>query len=413
MAQRLNLCPPRLDAVTNIKSFKSTLQCSVVLLAAILLMLSCGSSSKNRSLITHASTHEVFQLVRERSLALDFDPALAALKDNFMTNQKIPDTDLKRIYRDAGLSHLLALSGGQTTPASFLICFVFAQLSLSLLRLMIPTISAKRVKSIMWICFFIETGILSFLVCLFQATGALARALSIKSVSLGSFLNRSLIGRTSTRHSDWTLLMREVGPWIFVWTVHKNPTQDLSFLLSILGAKTAACVAIGLTGILKHAKPQSNSSIEKRLLLYCLGHITYWTSVTSLTSALMCLFCFQLWPVEQVIPKVFANLIAGPIVLFVVTPASLLLIPWVACTSSSAPVLLRNFLEWGLWLFHNTALAFASNPPSSGEQVKRSIKLHASVEWFEQPLLPTLLIIVCLSGLQSFYSARRTEIGQS
>lgn len=410
MAYRLNLSLAPTGAQFTPRALQSTLQSSAILLASLLLMLLIGTPPKSTSLITQASTHEVFELVRARSLALDFDPAFTGLKDNFMTNQKIPDSDLKRIYRDAGLSHLLALSGGQTSPAAFLICFVFAYVTMSLLRLIIPTIRAEHVKIIMWISLCVETCILGFLVCLFQATGALARALSIKSLALAGFLNRSRIGRSSARHSDWTPVLREVGPWIFVWTVHKNPTQDLSFLLSILGAKTAACVAISLSGIFDYAERHSGSGVEKRLFPACLRHIAYWTSVTSLTSALMCLFCFQLWPVEQVLPKVFANLIAGPVVLFVITPASLLLIPWVACSSSPAPVLLRDFLEWGLWLFHNTALAFSGAGDNSAEQGRRSIKLHMQVEWFEQPLLPTLLIIVCLSGLQNFHSERRAEI---
>jgi hypothetical protein len=177
-----------------------------------------------------------------------------------------------------------------------------------------------------------------------------------------------------------------------------------------MGARTAGLVSLWCAPL---NKINSTAQVESRtfnLLTDWLRTIIHWVIVTSLTSALMCLFCAQLWPIDNVIQKVQANLIAGPIVLFLVTPASLIVLAWIILTPTWPPRLLCDFLEWGLSLFHQAALTFSERGGSQNEHQLSFPRTPLESEWFENPYLSLLFIITALSMAHWFHQALRAKL---
>lgn len=405
MSTRLNFFLSKNKGQIRLNALQEALQSCVLLAALITVLLSVNEPVNHPTLLKGMSDSGFFHAIRARSAEIEFPQTLEPLKNNFINNQRIEDDFLRKIYRDSGLSHLLALSGGQTTPAAYVISLSLTWCAVALMRVIVPVVSSNYMKLIFVFCFALELVTLGFLVCLFQATGALSRALSAKSIEFLNFTNRLHARDKSAAGKRLWKIFFELSPWIVVWLIHKNPVHDLSFLLSLMGAKTAGFVS-SLCRLIFSTRSSSNTDeTGMRIVFIWARKISHWVLVTSITSALMCLFCAPLWPVDNIWQKIFANLIAGPIVLFLITPASLILLPWIALDAGQPPQPLCVFLELGLFLFHEAALAFSSHADQRPTQSAGFVYNSNNLEWFNHPYLTLLLVIVALSGSLWFQQA--------
>lgn len=405
MSTHLNLLLLENRASSRSRALKIAFQKTTILTSLLIALLSIREPNHQKSPLKEWSEARIFQALRLKCDLLEFPSTIAHLKDNFLTNKRVDDDHLRSIYRSSGLSHLLALSGGQTAPAAYIICLFLTFCTVMTTRLFISVLQSKYLKIFFAVSSALEILTLGFLVCLFQATGALSRALSSQSVELFRFLDRITVVQKSCQERWLSQIAQELAPWIIVWLIHKNPVHDLSFLLSLLGAKTVGLVSICCAPLNKCDTVRGSKSQILQYLEHTIRSIIYWVTVTAVTSALMCVFCAALWPIDNVIQKVQANLVAGPIVLFLVTPASLLILAWIGLSQDQPPTPMRAFLELGLYLFHEAALAFSSHDEPKPQQARTFLSLPFSGDWFEHPYLPLLATIVALSGAHWLHRA--------
>jgi hypothetical protein len=198
-------------------------------------------------------------------------------------------------------------------------------------------------------------------------------------------------------------------PWLFACLLGKNPVHDLSFLLSALGANTAQVVSTAIQATWSDAGkiiPGEKSSLS-RITIDAATRLVQWTLITALTSSLMCCFCFQLWPVSNIFDKVLANLLAGPLVLFLITPAALLVIACIALQLEILLIPVCYALDLGLFALVFLAESFSDPktlPPASTMQFPLA---GASYEWFLHPYLGLCVIILALTGTQIFLNKFR------
>ncbi|MEY2988761.1 MAG: hypothetical protein RJB13_2282, partial [Pseudomonadota bacterium] len=221
------------------KALKVAIHKCLFLLALIAALLSVQESNHRKTLLEGLSNAPTFQYLRMKCDNLEFPAAINHLKDNFLTNKRVNDDHLRTIYRDSGLSHLLALSGGQTVPAAYVISLLFTHCAVMFLRIFTPFIKGRHLIALFFVASIFEIFTLGFLVCLFQATGALSRALSNKWTELLRFCSKFCTCNVSASERWIWKTQLELAPWIIVWLIHKNPVHDLSFLLSLMGARTA------------------------------------------------------------------------------------------------------------------------------------------------------------------------------
>ena len=402
MRTHFDLSIPSASAHQPAKALRTALYKCFLLTALLAFLLSAQGPIHQKTLLKEWSNTQMFQDLRTKCESLEFPATVSHLKDNFLTNKRVSDSQLRAVYRDSGLSHLLALSGGQTAPAAYVISLLLTLCTVTVLRLFAPVIPSKCLNSLFVTSLVFEFLTLCFLVCLFQATGALSRALSGKSIEFFRFYGRlSVADRSTAEQWSWHIAY-EFAPWIVVWLIHNNPVHDLSFLLSLMGARTAGLVAECCARL---NQVGTSSQLKSRTFIFItrlMRPIIFWVSVTSITSALMCLFCAWLWPIDNILQKVQANLIAGPIVLFLITPASLLILAWIILSPQWPPPLLSAFLEWGLSLFHEAAITF------SGQTSAHPTRAHSiphptfMTDGFEHPYLPLLATIIAISGARWF-----------
>ncbi|NBX16102.1 MAG: hypothetical protein EBR09_01925 [Proteobacteria bacterium] len=295
-------------------------------LICVLALLFClPQSTGTSSVLKRWSELNIYQKLRADCLNYEIrDAQTFALTANFLANQKISDPVLTGQFRDSGLSHLLALSGGQTHPAAMFVSQFFLFLFLTLSRLHGTINFARLSRLLRFSAGLIQTAILMFLVGLYQSSGALNRSLSqhiVHCSSNAAILSQTANGSGNSRHLK---SFCTAAPWVLGFLLHRNPVGDLSFLLSALGAATGRVTntSLGLlTGFFEESDP--DEAIQYTGLLQFLQNICLAVLSVAATSALMCLLTWPLWTPENIYQKVQANILAGPCVMLIVTPAAL------------------------------------------------------------------------------------------
>jgi hypothetical protein len=376
MKLRLNLSPTS-DAIREIYQPKQSVGAAAAFRAAcrhclpcfvlMLALFQCNKRHYTDGVLSSWAQLKTFESIRLKSINSSASShQISALKKNFLANEKIQDDDLKDDFRSSGLSHLLALSGGQTTPAAMLVCNFFIVLLLLGLRLF-PRINAVLLLPYLrLLSLLLRTTVIACLVGLYQSTGALSRSLA------GQFTD-CLRGATlisSSRHEHNVDLIQPLCtclPWLLSWFWLANPAGDLSFLLSALGAQTSVCVHQVLKHMMQRPdRPMPNtnknpSSLQKfiphlnRILDFCLAVVS-----TALTSSLVGLLTWPFWPPAHLDQKIYANLIAGPCVLLLITPASLAVCVAAIVNNNLLFQFAHTCLDWGLKLLLRIAQAFST-----------------------------------------------------
>lgn len=303
-------------------------ECTPLFFIVSLLLLNAPSSHEQTPL-GHWANLDLFHRLRLESLNHSTaNQEIFELQRNFLTNQKIDDKTLIEEFRSSGLTHLLALSGGQTAPATQMTCSILMTFILFLLRSSRFYNASSWLNPLRVVSFLIQATVTVFLVGLFQSTGALTRVLSMQlTLSFHASNVFSVTSKSRTWHIPYAVIL--CLPWIFGFLLHKNPSYDLSFLLSALGALSSRSIGQVVQDFLLQGSNSTNINKQKfSALKRWLQHgwildFSAWCIGTAITSASMCLLTWPLWPPGHVIEKIMANILAGPCVLFLTTPATL------------------------------------------------------------------------------------------
>ena len=230
MRTRINLLP-NFNQDHSIRFYiKQFYQISLPVFMIVFLLLLFPYSLETTAPLNDLSKAAFFVNLRATAESLDFDPAFVELKNNFLTNQRIKDAYLRDTFQRAGVSHLLALSGGQTGPAAKTLCLCFLIMIFALPTAYRKLMSVRLVKIIQDTALAFEILIIIFLVGLYQSTGALNRVLSSR---ISSFVisQARFSGRKSATQELQFYIPRKyilIGPWIIAACLGKNPVHDLS-----------------------------------------------------------------------------------------------------------------------------------------------------------------------------------------
>ena len=196
---------------------------------------------------------------------------------------------------------------------------------------------------------------------------------------------------------------------------HQNPSRDLSFVLSVMGGLTANLVDQFVDRILDNPDNEKKVEIASRkysrlLDMQPLKKLIHWTLATAMTSACMSVMTLSLWPSGNLFDKIFANLLAGPCVLFLITPASLLVCLGVVTQAQWLTLSAQKALGFALFVLREIAESFSSDefefPPPQAQTT-------SFTGWLSTPIQPVLilsaelaLLYLCLEVIRE----RRAEL---
>lgn len=352
-----------------------------------------------------------FAHIRIESLARKGqDAEIDELRENFLINEKIQDQLLREEFEQSGLAHLLAISGGQTAPAAATISLLILLLTVACMRSLKLQNAFKWLMGLRFASGLLHTLVIFFLVGLYQSSGALTRALANHlTLCARSLLLLSCDGRHKSTGKTRALLL--ASPWCLGWLLLHNPVRDLSFLLSALGALTSVFVSQLLALLIRidHTRTMpkpDNSPLPARFISTpAFLNISLSIVSVSLTSALMSLLTIPFWPAGNIFEKVLANIIAGPCVMFIITPAALGICLSVVLDAAGLGLACQQMLQWGLEILLYTARTFA-NPVEHGSYRR------TADSFFVNGLSPSVVIaleVLILSALTEFLRARLTE----
>lgn len=333
----------------------------------VVVMLFLGMLPTNRAKNTplhHWSNSDLFKNLRHDLISLPMQSDLEELKRNFLANQRISDPVVKHHFQSSGLTHLLAISGGQTGPAASAVTHFILFLCLVILNMKRKHVSTTLLKCIRSCGALLQWGLVFFLVGLFQSSGALGRILACTSIRFLYFNTREA-KTEALSYAGFLGCIWPALPWIVIALVGANPVVDLSFQLSLLGSLVLRLNSqiVGRCFEKLQMRHQDTapwiSQLEKHLQAF-----TIWVVVTAATSCFMSVLCSAYWPSKNTFAQMQANLIAGPLVLLLITPLTLaidfvVLLNWDLPT----PSLLRLF-SLSLLALKYTAEAFSDELPS-------------------------------------------------
>jgi hypothetical protein len=383
----------------------------------ILFLSTFGGHSRKHSLLDDWAQLETFQKIRNASTDFhDHDSDISQLRKNFLSNTKIKDEILQEEFRESGLSHLLALSGGQTAPAAMFICNSILVIICILLRGLCPHLNANSIiGKIRILTLLIKTSALTFLVGLYQSTGALSRTLATQ-VSMSARSANTLISRDSRPvGARWIRTLFICSPWILSWLWHQNPVRDLSFVLSLMGGLTASLIdqLVGL--IIHNFKTEKSEEMSSKKILPLwnikpLSALSRWILATSLTSTCMSFMTLPLWPSGELLDKILANLLAGPCVLLLVTPASLFVCLGIVTQTEWITLVAQKALGFALVILRDIARCFSNHPVDAPRALTDSLSVTL---WTSVPVPPLLILSVEIALLYFCVEAireRRREV---
>lgn len=332
----------------------------------ILVMITRTQNRSQQTLLMHWSQSSFFEKLRSDCISnRERDQKMFELKKNFLANEKIQDSNLIEDFRASGLAHLLALSGGQTAPAANVIGTTIVFLILLPLKLRPQKNTLGALNFIRTLSFLVQSTVLAFLLGLYQSTGALSRTLAAHF----TFGARAAAIHSHSKYSEnsiWLPSLCLALPWYLSWIWHRNPVADLSFLLSALGASTAVFVIRTLNLLYETSSIESSSGAAfSNLISQSSKHpwvesTLRWIISTAFTSCAMSMLTWPLWPPGSVNDKILANLLAGPCVLFIITPGSLIVCLGTLTSLSFVSTTGHDILKLGLEILLAIAGAFSS-----------------------------------------------------
>lgn len=231
---------------------------------------------------------------------------------NFLVNQRTLSDEEKIEFQSSGLIHLLAVSGAQIIPICNLFSFILMQIFYFLLR---NTCHSSSLLKILFYFKSLTVISISFLMAgLFSCTGALLRVAFLSSINdfLKSQKYISFVSIALPIFSDCTI--RKFILFVLASALFGNIFADYSFLLSSIGALVLEIISINLNFFFKkiHYRYWIKFLFKGMLLSLC-------------TSFLISILLYPVVRVSFVLSS-FSNILAAPIVTFLITPISLILL---------------------------------------------------------------------------------------
>jgi hypothetical protein len=409
MRTRINLKPVAFSAVPNNQQLNSIFRHSLPLFLVVLCLLLLPGNNASETPIQSFASLKTFQDLRYKCGTIDVENNLEELKNNFLTNSRIENASLRETFQHAGLSHLLALSGGQTGPAAAFICFSIVGVLIGLLSLKRKMVRFRLILIIGRVGILSELAVILFLVGLYQSTGALNRVFSFRLARIVAYAATFQVRTVVRKHIHMIPHILATLPWMLAFLIGKNPTSDLSFLLSSLGALTAHLSSSVTSLLFSVHKDKTNRKSPPvfRAIKDLVGTIARWITMTALASAIMCIFCFQLWPINNLVNKIMANLLAGPVVLLIITPGALVINVSLLLNSEIILNPATSFFSFGTFVFLKIGQTFAEQGITRDDSSRMLFLKQRHYEWYDHPYLLLLILIICMSGLNHWIHERK------
>lgn len=234
------------------------------------------------------------------------------LAANFLENKRTLNADEQIAFQSSGLIHLLAVSGAQIIPICNLLSLFFLHIFYLCLRAFFHSSSLMKILFYLKNCVIMTSAFV--LVGLFSCTGALLRVAFLSSLNhfLKSQKSISFLSIALPIFSD--CITRKFIVLIFASICFGNILSDYSFLLSSIGALVLEIISVNLNYFFKYIKfKEKFKNIFKNTLL------------SLLTSFLISILLYPVARVSFVLSSL-SNILAAPIVTFLITPLSLLLL---------------------------------------------------------------------------------------
>lgn len=250
---------------------------------------------------------------------------------NFLGNLRYLTSSEAAILGAAGLTHLLAISGGQIGLIADFASRLTAVLLQQALHRHLDTIPLLRLiaraRRLAHLCAAMAVA------AAFGQTGALLRAGILGFGQTSRLSQRAALAAWSLVPAIPVATLQRLGLLTLVVPFLGNPFYSLSFLLSAAGAATANLA----------------SRVARRLPV---GRLASWILTTTLTCAGMQALLHPVLPSDPLV-AILANVVAIPLVSFVITPLSLaaLLCPNEAVNNAC----LLPLLDASLGIFHQLA----------------------------------------------------------
>ncbi|MEY4064920.1 MAG: hypothetical protein RIR26_1128 [Pseudomonadota bacterium] len=334
------------------------------LILTVFALMALPKSHPRDTLLVLWSESNLFRVLRKELVTIPIQADLEELKCNFLANRRISDPLLKFQFQSSGLTHLLAISGGQTGPAAFALTHSILSIVILIWGKRQKHISMAALKFIRNGGAILQFGVVLFLVGLYQSTGALGRVLSFTTIKFFLFTAREANSYPASR-AVWLSLLWPALPWLTLALIGQNPATDLSFQLSLLGGLVLKLSSHLVAGCLKEnekkGENENNFASKMQKLLFT---FSIWVTVTAATSCFMSLLCSVYWPSQNIMDQIQANLIAGPLVLIFITPLSLA-IDFAVLFQWHMPVsFLCKLFSYALHALKCIAEAFSAGPAS-------------------------------------------------
>lgn len=321
-----------------------------------------------------ASSNFLSEYSARRSEYLEPQFRNQGLAKNFLSNERrgLPP-DLAADMKNTGISHLLAVSGAQV---SFVIPIITSGIirpvGMSLTWWAKPHVVSKILG---YGRAFVEIFVASFFAALFGATGSLTRVAVFRSASHARIVRKlSLAGAGACRLLPASAISRTIFLVLCAFYLG-NPFSNLSFLLSATGASIAFL---------------SSQWLKKMQNLWQKTILT-----TIITTASMSLLLAPIFPSNPG-QSILANLIAIPVVTWLITPLSIFLLLVMPPTLEHLAV---TALDLSLDIFRSIAEGLAIHSPVHGTTIAQIttstyLALCMSVLWALEDVKSSRRILV-------------------
>lgn len=228
-----------------------------------------------------------------------------SLAFHFLANKtQLPKEELIK-FQSSGTLHLLAVSGGQIAPLIVLIEFILITFLSFLLSPFLNTFALVQ-----WIgsLKIIIQSFVSFVICIkFGFTGALLRVWGLSYLKNIYWIRKLAIFIYSKTYFFNNITFSRTFALCILISVFGDLSFNFSFLLSALGA---TMLEISWRIIQAFKRPRG------------LSFLTHYIYLTAITSFLTSIFLKPIMPMN-ILDAISANLLAQPLVTFIITPISL------------------------------------------------------------------------------------------
>jgi competence protein ComEC len=289
--------------------------------------------SSPRDLISYLSIFESARNAITAHVNNTLSPRQAGMVGALLTGERaaIAEEDWQAL-RDSGLAHLLAISGANVDMVALIVFFV-VRLMLAAFPRLAERHAIKKYAAVAAFC-----AATLYVLLILPSTPTLRALLTVSIVLLAVLLDRSPI---SLR------LVCTVAALILLF----QPEQLLSPSFQLSFAAVTALVAVFEAAAPWLKRVHRDATAVKRMCIYIVG-VCVTTAIATLATAPISLYHFQ----TLALYGVLANVLAVPLMTFLIMPLSILCYPLLAVGGADSTLYVLGVLnEWILVIAHNVS----------------------------------------------------------